>query len=641
MPDQTGNGLDKIQCPAKGGGMMKRQTRFPDSRGKLINKLLPALVLFGMVCGTGHVLAADILLITGANFHGSDRAIQKGLESRGHTVTVVQDRRAQIANALDRDLVVISESVYALNIGTTFRNLPVPVVVADPWLFSDMGMTGSNYFRDFGVATRQAGMTIQEAQHELAAGLSGAVSVTYRRETIGWGTPGPAAVKIASLADDPAKCTVFAYQKGDAMFEAEAPAKRVGLFLYGRTASDLTPQGWALVDAAVDWALAPAPARSLTIEVVSDDSWNACAGEGCDQPGWQQIGYDDANWMAACDVFPDLADSPEPVAGSEAGLIWFCPPGVDLQSPSVPPVAFFRKIFNIPVDDPADLKAIQAYVACPGQIDLYVNGTQVLERAMTIGEGGGGRPVDIGSYLVAGDNVLAILADMGESAEKWILLDARIEALVEPADNIALKKALLVTGQKYLQTAERQITTRLEQSGYLVTAVDDRRVKKADSIGMDLIVISESVSSAAVGASLADVAVPIICFDAYLYDDLKMTGARRNTDYGTAYLQKSIVFMGFPGHAAEPATPQKIIQIASRRKALGWGVPSESAAIIATLLHDPGRAVIFAYEKDAFMAGSFQAPARRIGMFAQRDPARRFITADWELFDAAVRWAAE
>ena len=199
-------------------------------------KFLFIFVLLFSIAFTSPVFGVEILFITRTRVYDSDIAIQKNLESHG-SVTVVRDCEAQYTDALEKDLVVISESVYSRKINTTFRNLAVPIIVSEPWLYNDMGMTGPKYSIDFGRAKKQSSIIINESRHDLADGLSREVSISHRKNTIGWGVPGQDALKIATLNNDPAKYTVFAYDKGVQMPGLVAPAKRLGFFLYRKSAS--------------------------------------------------------------------------------------------------------------------------------------------------------------------------------------------------------------------------------------------------------------------------------------------------------------------------------------------------------------------------------------------------------------------
>ena len=73
---------------------------------------------------------------------------------------------------------------------------------------------------------------------------------------MGWGKPAPGATIIATIPGEPQHAVVFAYEKGATMdYDFSAPARRVGLFLGNRTFDKLSPDGSALFDAAIDWAI--------------------------------------------------------------------------------------------------------------------------------------------------------------------------------------------------------------------------------------------------------------------------------------------------------------------------------------------------------------------------------------------------
>ena len=87
--------------------------------------------------------------------------------------------------------------------------------------------------------------------------MSQSVKVTTRRRHVGWSVPAESALVIAGLMDHPERATIFAYNKGAPMADDHvAPAKRIGMFLHGNSASRLTEAGWDLFDAAVNWAIA-------------------------------------------------------------------------------------------------------------------------------------------------------------------------------------------------------------------------------------------------------------------------------------------------------------------------------------------------------------------------------------------------
>jgi hypothetical protein len=124
--------------------------------------------------------------------------------------------------------------------------------------YFDMGMTAKGT-ANAGTATGQTQVKITQPAHALAGSLSGTQTVVTASSTFAWGKPNANAVSIASLANDSTKIIIFGYRQGTAMPGLTAPAKRVGLFLNDTTAASFNNNGWALFDAAVNWATSLAP----------------------------------------------------------------------------------------------------------------------------------------------------------------------------------------------------------------------------------------------------------------------------------------------------------------------------------------------------------------------------------------------
>ena len=97
-------------------------------------------------------------------------------------------------------------------------------------------------------------LSIVRPDHPLAAGLSGTVRVAAAPDRCSWGRARADAVKIAIVEGDDARAAIFAYDRGSAMPGGIAPARRLSLFLFDHTAGTLTPEGWALFDAGVEWS---------------------------------------------------------------------------------------------------------------------------------------------------------------------------------------------------------------------------------------------------------------------------------------------------------------------------------------------------------------------------------------------------
>lgn len=212
------------------------------------------------------------LLVAGsAMLNASDAAVKKRLETLGYAVTVKAAAASTGADAIGKDLVVISSTPASADVNTKFRTAAVPVILWENALLDDMGMTGTVNGTDFGTTAGQFQASIYPAAcsraamyqqatgggdmcHDMAAGLTGNVNVLRSAGTFSWGAPNANAIRIAYHAGNQARAVVFGYEKAAAMPGLAAPARRVFLFLEDNTAANWSPRGQALFDNAVHWA---------------------------------------------------------------------------------------------------------------------------------------------------------------------------------------------------------------------------------------------------------------------------------------------------------------------------------------------------------------------------------------------------
>lgn len=175
-------------------------------------------------------------------------------------ILVMADDVVQTANALGKDLVVISNSAAAFNVQTKFRDVSVPVILWEDSLYDDMGMVLASGLQ-YGTANGQIAITIIDATHPLAGNLSlGNHTVYVSPDTMTWGNPdgvpGTEAIKIATLTSNSTRYVIFGYDTGAVMpgLPNAAPARRVGFMLEGiNLQSGLTAEGLLLFNAAVVW----------------------------------------------------------------------------------------------------------------------------------------------------------------------------------------------------------------------------------------------------------------------------------------------------------------------------------------------------------------------------------------------------
>ena len=211
-------------------------------------------VLF--VFSASYAFGTEVLFVVGKkDLRAGDLSIKTHLENRDFKVMIREDTVVKSEDASGKDLVILSESARSREVGTKLRDVSVPVICSEPWLFSNLGMTGQTKKVDYGRKSHQKNILIINPDHPLCASCSKEVQVCSKSFFMGWGVPGENAIAVAGLAKDPDKCTIFAYDAGVEMPGLVAPAKRVGLFLFRNTANDFTSEGWSFFDAAIDWSI--------------------------------------------------------------------------------------------------------------------------------------------------------------------------------------------------------------------------------------------------------------------------------------------------------------------------------------------------------------------------------------------------
>lgn len=186
---------------------------------------------------------------------------------------------------------------------------------------------------------------------------------------------------------------------------------------------------------------------------------------------------------------------------------------------------------------------------------------------------------------------------------------------------------------------DERIRFYLDSLGYDVKFADASEPVSAAE-GADLVIISANVSARAIGDKYKDVKIPILMWESDLQDDLRYTGHHREVDFGKGEKDHYIWLVNAP-HPLSAGLPAGIAVAFEGDQIIGWGRPGLGATIIATLPGQPGKAIIYGYEKGATMDYDFLAPARRV-MFCLDNATFPFLTKDGlKLFNAAVAWSIQ
>jgi hypothetical protein len=198
--------------------------------------------------------------------------------------------------------------------------------------------------------------------------------------------------------------------------------------------------------------------------------------------------------------------------------------------------------------------------------------------------------------------------------------------------------ALLVVGNTTLNAGDTALRNRLQALGYTVTIKSASAAAFGDSLGKALVFISSTGASTATADKFAFTDTPVISDEAFVFDDMNLTGPTANVDYGNVSGQTQINVAAANHPLAGGLSG--VVTFAPAAGTINFGVPSINAVRVGLLVSDPNRAAVFGYERGVTMANGSAAQARRVGLYLFDSTAANLTLEGWTLFDAAVAWAA-
>lgn len=204
------------------------------------------------VKGTSVAYIPGALLVVGnaGSLPAKDSAVRSTLWSQGYSIRTTSATATQASDAAGCAVVVISESISSGDLNSKLRDVAIPVVCYEPFVFDDMRMTGTASDQ-FGWAPNDT--QILWVQPSLLGGYSGPYAVNNAAVQVAFGKPGPSAFILSTSTGDSSRATFFLYEKGQSMVGMTAPHRRVGMFI--GDASQLNNNGWNLFNAAVAYAV--------------------------------------------------------------------------------------------------------------------------------------------------------------------------------------------------------------------------------------------------------------------------------------------------------------------------------------------------------------------------------------------------
>jgi DNA-binding protein YbaB len=606
------------------------------------------------------------LFVTGAStLNLSDQLIKARLAGLGFKIVHKTGPAVQLTDTTGTAIVIISESTSSGTVEDRLNGTTVPMLVLEPGLWDNLKLTLGGWQTDFGDISNVNTISISNPSHPLAGGVpAGSQTIATSASKIVWGKPTNQATVVATVDGDPTRATIFAYETGASMHGMNAPARRVAFFAGENTPANLNSQGWALFDAAVDWATkcrvvfvvrdrdldAVMPeVRPRVVLVTNNLSLNAS--DSALQTRLSGVGFQVIVRRGVDVTASDLSDVALVVVSesTESESV-----GERLTNVQTPMIVLEPELFDALKMTGAGWQTELGDVSNQTQIVVSNSGTPLAARfsgtitaTSTPSKLVWGKP-STGSIKVAHvvgfpDRYTVFGYEEG-SDMVGLVAPARRVGWFAGRDTVA---NLTESGWRLFdaavgwaianQASDSAILSRLVRHfGFEVTLVTDVQVQPTHLLGARLALLSESVSSNDVGTRLKDVAVPAIVMEPALFDEMGMTGAVWQTDQGDA-IGLSTVEVVNATHCLAAGLTGTVTVVQSPSK-LVWGNPSNSAAKVARVPGATNAWALFGYETGAAMV-SGNAPARRVGVFPGRDTARNLTNDGWRFFDASVTWA--
>ncbi|WP_424315794.1 putative Ig domain-containing protein [Haloferula sp.] len=502
-------------------------------------------------------LGRVLMVVGNTNLNSGDQALKAWFENQGYLVSLESFAGVQIADTAGKDLVFITSTGSSGALGGRLKNVPVPMIVCESFIFDDMGLTGLASGVDFGAANSESQINIISPEHPLAAGLAGLVDlVNDFSGFFTFGRAGASAIEVAALGSNPGRSAVFAYDTGVLLASGEvAVNRRLGLCFGDLTAGNLTLDGQQILSAAVQWAI-----------------------EG---------GTFDPN------------GPPVQLNYSENPAVY----DLDVAIPANSPLSFGGE-----VDSYSVLSALPAGLS----LDPF---TGVISGVPTAA-------VSQTSYTVTATNT------SGSTSA-----DVEITVLGSPIGDV-----LMVVGSTTLNPGDQALKTWFENQGYLVTLRSFAGVQASDADGMDVVFITSTGSSGALGGRLTDVSVPMIVCESYVFDDMGLTAIGNGVELGSSSFETQIDIVS-EGHPLAAGLSGLSTIVSSGSGFFTWGRAGGEALEIATLGSNSGRSAIFAYDSGALLASGANAAHRRLGLCFGDLTAANLTAEGSQILAAAFQWA--
>ena len=197
-----------------------------------------------------------LLLVGAIPLSAGDMSLSSRLTALGYRVenklVINPQQAAEVrAAATGFTMLALSSSLpQVTGLPRQVRDIPVPILCLKAQFYDNLGIGVPD---QHAVASGETELQIRTASHPMAAGRNGTVAVVNQARPFALVEPVPAAVVVATIAEEADEAVIFGLEKGAADRFGPAPGRRVGWFAQEATFPALNAAGIALFEAAIRW----------------------------------------------------------------------------------------------------------------------------------------------------------------------------------------------------------------------------------------------------------------------------------------------------------------------------------------------------------------------------------------------------
>lgn len=185
------------------------------------------------------------------------------LQSLGFNVTV-RDTMESDDVADQYDLVIVSAAINKFKFANKYANANVPVLLEETKNVDGMNMVGRERTVEYGTNDHKDSIyppeayvnVIRESHAMSGAANAGLLKLFKQPGVMGWSKPGPGALVIASIPNQPDHAAIWGYEKGATMAHDHiAPARRAVFPIDFNMFAQLTDDGLSLYNSVLLWSI--------------------------------------------------------------------------------------------------------------------------------------------------------------------------------------------------------------------------------------------------------------------------------------------------------------------------------------------------------------------------------------------------